>query len=593
MKSFNKNITLVVFLIITTGFNLLLSQTDEEKLKGLDEYIEQAMKDWNVQGTAVTIVKNGQVILAKGYGYRDKDKKLPVTPQTLFAIGSCTKAFTSAAVCMLVDEGKIDLDKPVITYMPTFKMQDDYVTMNMTPRDLMTHRSGLPRHDLVWYGSDKTRKEMFDVLRYLEPSKPFRTTFQYQNLMYMTAGYLVEQVSGKLWEDFVKERIFTHLEMINSNFSVHVSQTAPDYALPYMEEKDGKIKLMPFRQSDAIGPAGTINSNVTDMANWLIMQLNKGKFKDKEIVSEAMMKQMHTPYVTIQSNPTKEVYFNSYGMGWFITSYKGHFRVEHGGNIDGFSANVGMLPMDSIGVVVLTNMNGTLLTSIIRNTVFDRLLNLEDSDWNKKLLADRQKMLDAQKEQKKNEDANRVLDTEPSHSPEGFTGIYEHPAYGNLNITMYDDNLKASFNGLESMMRHYHYDVFELTDELFENMKLSFTTGISGKIEKVSAKLEQGVKDIEFTRVTEKKEISSNVLNKYVGNYDISGTIISITLRGKSLFMTVPGQPEYELIAASNNEFNLKGMDGFNVKFNSDSDGKVTELLSIQPNGTFTCKRKN
>ncbi|RPI14169.1 MAG: serine hydrolase [Ignavibacteriae bacterium] len=594
MKTLHKNIIFAVLFFFTANFYITYSQTgtDEEKLKGLDEYIEQAMKDWNVQGTAVAIIKNGQVIMTKGYGYRDVEKKLPVTPQTLFAIGSCTKAFTSAAVSILSDEGKVDLDKPVITYIPTFKMQEEYVTMNMTIRDLLTHRSGLPRHDLAWYGSDKTRKDLFDALRFLEPSKPFRTSFQYQNLMFMTAGYLVEQVSGKTWEEFVKERIFTPLEMNNSNFTISDMKLSSDYSLGYNEEKDGKVNVIPFRQADAIGPAGSINSNVTDMANWVILQLNNGKFKDKEIVSAGMMNQMHTPYMTIQSTPTKDVFFNSYGMGWFITSYKGHYRVEHGGNIDGFSASVGMLPMDSIGVVVLTNMNNTFLTSIIRNTIFDRLLELTDSDWNKKLLEDRQKMLDAQKEQKESEDANRIKDTEPSHPLEAYTGKFEHPAYGIIEITMNDDNLRVLFHTLETKLKHYHYDIFETTAEEFGGMKLSFITGTDGSINKISIPLEQGVKDIEFSRVVEKKEISTNILNKYVGDYEISGTVINISLRGNILYMMVPGQPEYELVASKDNEFNLKGLDGFKVKFNSDSDGKVTELLSIQPNGTFPAKRK-
>lgn len=591
MKNSYKSIILIIFFIVLANFSAAYSQ-DNDKLQGFDDYILQAMKDWNVQGISVAIVKNGNAILTKGYGYRDTEKKLPVTSQTLFAIGSSTKAFTSTAVCILDDEGKIDLDKPVINYIPSFKMWDDYVTLNMTPRDLLTHRSGLPRHDLAWYGSDKTRKELFDALRYLEPSKPFRTTFQYQNLMFMTAGYLVEQVSGKTWEEFVKEKIFTPLEMNNSDFSVSVMKASNDYSIGYNEEKDGKIKEIPFRTADAIGPAGSINSCANDMAKWVLFQLGNGKHNGQQIVSESKMQQMHTPYMTVPSKPSDDVFYNSYGLGWFITNYRGHTRIEHGGNIDGFSASVCLMPDDSIGVVVLTNMNNTLLTSVARNTAIDMLLGLESRDWSKKLLADVNKIKDAAKEIENKEDPNRIKDTEPSHPLKDYTGKFEHPAYGIVEITLNDDNLHASFHGLETNLKHYHYDIFSTAADEFGGLKLSFLTGIDGSINKITAPLEQGVKDIEFNRSVVAKQVDNALLNKYAGEYSIADMIITISLNGNNLTMTVPGQPTYELIPVKENEFKLKDLDGFSVRFNKDLDGNVTELLSIQPNGTFPAKKK-
>ena len=212
----------------------------KEPLAGFDSFVNQAIHAWEVPGLAIAVVKNGQVVLAQGYGFRDVDKKLPVTPKTLFAIGSCTKAFTTFVMGTLVDEGKLDWDKPVRTYIPELRLHDRVASELITPRDLVTHRSGLPRHDLVWYNATLSRKEIVDRLPYLEPTETFRSKFQYNNIMYMTAGYLVERLTGQSWEDAVRARIFTPLGMTGSNFSVKDSQKAADFARPY-DDRDDKI----------------------------------------------------------------------------------------------------------------------------------------------------------------------------------------------------------------------------------------------------------------------------------------------------------------------------------------------------------------
>ena len=234
-------------------------------LIGFDSFVNEAIKAWEVPGLALGIVKDGRIILAQGYGFRDIEGKLPVTPKTLFAIGSCTKAFTTFVMGTLVDEGKLDWDAPVRNYIPEFRMYDRVATELMTPRDLVTHRSGLPRHDLVWYNATISRKKIVDRLPYLVPSETFRSKFQYNNLMFMTAGYLVERVTGQSWEDTVRHRIFEPLGMTGSNFSVKDSQKTADFAKPYAD-RDDKVVEVPFRDISNAGPAGSINSNVEDMA---------------------------------------------------------------------------------------------------------------------------------------------------------------------------------------------------------------------------------------------------------------------------------------------------------------------------------------
>lgn len=567
-----------------------------KKLKGLDEAVEKVMKDWKVQGLAVAVVSKDKVLYAKGYGMRDKEKKLPVTTQTLFAIGSCSKAFTAATVCLLHQDDKLDLDKPVRTYLPSFKLHDSYAAENMTPRDLLCHRSGLPRHDLMWYGSPFSREELFSRLQYLEANEPFRATWQYQNLMFMTAGYLVEKVSGTSWEDFTKQRLLDPLQMSSTNFSVKSLSSGNDAAKGYGEKNDVVVEL-PYRNIDAVGPAGSINSNIVDMSHWAMMLVNGGKYNGKEVLNPSTVADLQRPtMVTPAQVPltNTESTYGAYGLGWFINTYRGHVLVQHGGNIDGFSANVGFLPYDSVGIVVLTNMNGTPAPTIVRNMIVDRMLGLHVIDLNKRILDEVRKGKEAQAKAKKEEDGDRVKGTQPSHSLAAYTGAYEHPGYGVIRITADNDGLIADLHGLVAKLRHYHYDIFEAKDsDLFDGAKVSFITNTGGEISELRMKVEPALKDATFTRKLEAIEIATSTLDKYVGEYDFGGQIAKVFVKGDAtLMLYVPGQPEYELVAVAENEFKIKILEGFKVKFTLDGDGKVTSLSSIQPNGTFNAKRK-
>lgn len=588
-----KNRIFVFLLSVILFFSVSINAQDFNSAE-YEKYVENAMKDWKVQGCAVAIVKSGKIVYAKGFGFRDVKSQLPVTPNTLFAIGSCSKAFTSASVCLMVDEGKLDIDKPVIEYYPNFKLQDDYITTHITLRDMLSHRSGLPRHDFAWYGADNlSRKDIVDGLRYLELSKGFREAWQYQNGMFTTAGFMVEIVSGEKWETIVAKKIFEPLGMKTSNFSVYDSQKSTDFAKPYAERND-EVKEIPFRSLDAMGPAGSINSSVNEMANWLIMQINGGKFEGKQVIGDGSLKQTQTPQMVVPGNISDEVFYNLYGMGWMITSYRGHLRIEHGGNIDGFSASACFLPKDSIGVVVLTNMDGTSLTSVARNYAIDRMLGLSEINWNDRLYSERKKATETMKEQKDKKDPNRVEGTEPSHPLKSYTGKFEHPAYGALEIIFKEDKLTIDYHSLKFDLTHYHYDLFEASSKEDDgpNLKVTFYTNAKGDIYKLSAPLQGGVKDIEFTRAVEKVEVEKSKLEKYSGEYEIMGTIAKISIRGGStLILTIAGQPDYELIPTGENDFNIKGLDGFSVKFTEDA-GKITEMIFNQPNGVFNAKRK-
>ncbi len=300
---------------------------------GFDVFVEQVMKDWKVPGLAVAIVKDGQMIYAKGFGYRDVKKGLKATPDTLFAIGSnAPRPSPATALAILADEGKLDWDKPVRNYLPDLMLHDGYATAHIRPRDLVTHQSGLPRHDMVWYGSPLSRREIFDRLRHLEPSKPLHAKYQYNNLMFLTAGVLIERISGATWEDFVRKKILDPLEMKTSNFSVNDSQKIADFSLPYGENKS-EVKEIPFRNIDTIGPAGSINSSVNEMSRWLLMQLGKGKYNGRQIISEKGLAETHTPQIVAGGDlKYDESFYSSYAIGWSVTSYEGvrRFHTEAG-----------------------------------------------------------------------------------------------------------------------------------------------------------------------------------------------------------------------------------------------------------------------
>ena len=594
-RSFHYSLGLLAsfFLLLIPALGRAQSSLPKE-LKGLDEFVEMRMKEWNVPGVAIAVVRDSQVVLTKGYGWANVEGKQRVDAGTLFAIGSSSKAFTATGVMQLVDEDKVDLDEPVITYVPDFKLYNDELTKNLTVRDLLCHRSGLPRHDVAWYGSGSTREELIAKMAYLEPNAQLRETWQYQNFMFMAAGYLIEQVTGQSWEAYTQKHLFDPLQMSNSNFSVIDLQKTANRAWPYQEE-EGEVKVMEYRNIDAIGPAGSINSNATDMANWLILQLNEGRFQGKQVISGTSLHETHKPQMVMPGDmTTDEIFYSSYGLGWMITSYRGHLRVEHGGNIDGFSASVCVMPRDGIGIVVLTNMNGTALTGVIRNYIVDKMLDLEVHDWNTELLEQRNKAREASLlATEEEDDLARVNGTAPSHAPADYVGLYRHPGYGQIEVRQKDDgSLEIGLNELGfSDLVHYHYDVFKV-ESAFGQLKFQFAYDLRGKISQLSSRLEPSLDaPIVFEKLAPELALSIEALKIYEGDYEVMGVTAEVRLHDDVLELTVPGQPTYTLVATKEHEFDLKDIEGYSVVFGLE-DGAVTSMSFIQPNGTFKATKK-
>lgn len=474
-------------------------------LEDFNTYMEQQLNVWKVPGAAVAIIKDQEIILANGYGYRDKESGLKVTPNTLFAIASCTKAFTAMAAEQLADEGMLDLDAPIKNYMPHFRMYDSFATERITIRDMLCHRSGLPRHDAIWYNSELTREEIIERLEYLEPNQDFRAKGQYQNIMYMVAGYLVGKLAGYSWEQRVQERIFAPLHMKSSCFSVDEMQLRDDYALAYID-KNGETQQIPFRNMDSIGPAGSINSNIIDMANWIMLHLNRGMLDGKQIVSEGRLDDMHTPHIPCEPSlwGKKELPLSCYGLGWCIEPYRGHQMLHHSGGIDGFTSLVSFLPHDNIGIVILTNKLASHLPKVVTYNIVDRLLGLKEIDWSGQIQKDQEKWEEQlNKQHDSNEPSINNIESNPPHPLIEYIGTYKHPGYGTMYVELEKEHLQFRYNSMTLPVTHIQGDLFETLYELPMKLKASFHADSNGNIHSLSLPLnmEVGAKETVFAKM--------------------------------------------------------------------------------------------
>jgi CubicO group peptidase (beta-lactamase class C family) len=470
---------------------LVAGAQGREPYPGLDAYINQAITQWKVPGLAIAIVRNDSVIYAKGYGVREVGRPDPVTERTIFAIGSSSKAFTAASIAMLVDEKKVALDASPGTYIPGFQMFDPQVTRDLTVRDLLSHRSGLARGELAWYGSPFDRDEIVRRVRYLEPSWTFRSQFGYQNIMYITAGQVVAKMSGKTWDEFVRERIFAPLGMTASSTTIRGLEAVTNKSSPHADVSD-TIRAIPWRDIDNAGPAGSINSHAVDMAQWVRLQLGRGMFGGQRLISARQADEMHQAQMVIRVDSasrasTPETHLKAYGLGWFLEDYRGRMVVHHGGNVDGFTALVAMMPEERFGVVLLANMNGTGLPTALMHEVFDKHLKAPTKDWAgeglKRLEASRARAREAQSRA-----PQRVAGTKPSLPLSGYAGTYTDSLYGDVVIQEQDGGLQLTFGSTwKGVLEHWHFDTFRVRFDtpVLPPVPVTFRLGAAGRIEGV------------------------------------------------------------------------------------------------------------
>jgi CubicO group peptidase (beta-lactamase class C family) len=463
------NFVLIIVLIshyLAPGQQLL---AQSNPLENLDAYIEKSMKEWQIPGLAIAIVKDDKVIFNKGFGVREINRNDRVDKNTQFAIASNTKAFTSHALGLLVQEGKISWDDPVIKYLPEFQLYDPLVTRKITIRDLLSHRSGLGTWagDWVWWGSTYTREEMISRIRFIEPASEFRTTYNYNNLMFLVAGEIIPKVTGKSWDEYLKTRFFKPMNMRATTTSIDNMDMTGNVAIPHSIRNE-KVIPVSYVNVDICGPAGAINSCTADLIHWLRLQLDKGVYDGKQLINTEIITETRKPHIMVpisseakKTNPFS--HFSAYGLGWFLRDYRGRLLINHTGGLDGMYSYFGLMPDEHIGVVILTNLDGHNLMRALAYHVYDVLLNLEFQDWSERYLKLAKE--DSIKEKGKRKKV-KIEGTKPTLKTSSFLGKYTSRLYGELEIYDQKGKIKVCLTphpSISGEIQHWQYDTFLVT----------------------------------------------------------------------------------------------------------------------------------
>lgn len=468
----------------------------------LDGLIHDAMALWEVPGLAVGITLGDDLLHLKGYGIRDIDNDAPVTPHTQFRICSLTKSFTAAGLALLVDEGRVDWNTRVREILPDFQLHDPAATEEITLDDLLSHRIGLPAHDRIWSPpGPRSRQQMVQAMRYLEPSKPHRDAFQYSNLGYVLAGTIAEKISGRSWEDFTTERLLSPLGFTHFGFTQEGLETAADHAHPHETENHHVMrgKLWPMRAT----PAGGLNTCASDLTRWMRLLMSGGRSTGKQLITESSINSMMTPRVHIRNSPSAEIGEIQYGYGLFCAQYRGLRTVFHTGSQPGWGALMTMMPDQRIGVVVLTNREPCPVREIITYAVFDRLLSLTPIDWfdvfRRRRLAELQ-----EGESEARAPANHPI--QPLHDPlEDLPGEYRHPAYGSICLDGVTPGMQWNWRGVSGVLEYQGNDSYQLKENGFPRypggLFVSCEKNPDGRVVALRSPLEPNVRDIVFQRV--------------------------------------------------------------------------------------------
>lgn len=483
MKSFTSTISC---LIISLIFSLqLTAQIKPEQISRLDSIYTKALSDWNVPGLGVAIVSHDSILLAKGYGITDMTTQQAVDANTLFALASNTKAFTSTSLAMLVDRGLLKWNDKVVEHLPWFTMYNSYVTAEMTIEDLLSHRSGLKTFsgDLIWYASNYSREEIIRKVRYLKPVYGFREHFGYSNLMFITAGELIPAITGRSWDDFVQEELLDKLQMNRSTLHVSDLNSLDNTAQPHTYV-DGELRQIPWLDWDNMGPAGSLISSANDMAKWLQMNLNNGIYNGDTLVSARQMHQLQSPRTIINVSPgakrmIPETNFRSYSLGWALMDYNGMKVVSHNGGYDGMISQTLFIPEADLGFVIMTNSLSSMYYPLMYHTL-DELLGVEGKkNWNEIILANITKNEERSKEETAKLEAARELNTKPSLPAKAYVGYYGSEVYDTVEIKQEGENLHIQFGRSPSFnaeLKHWQHDTYQIEFVAFPSLQKGYVS---------------------------------------------------------------------------------------------------------------------
>jgi CubicO group peptidase (beta-lactamase class C family) len=588
-----KSITIITCLCF---FSTLIFSQDidiQKKLIPFDKEMEQALKDWNMPGLGVGIVKNGKLVFVKGYGYRDYEKKLPITGNTLFQIASNTKLFTAISAGLLVNEGKLDWDKPIKNYVPSIQFYNNELNNTVTIRDMLSHRTGVSRHDLIWK-SNFNRTELFEKLKYLEPTQPLRQGFLYNNLMYAASGHIINLIEGKSWENFVQEKILMPLNMSNTVFNIASMKKHEDIFVPYNEKRDTNIlyKIPYFEETDGMGPAGSIISNINDLSHWLVALMNKGMYEGKQVISVAAVNATLEPSIVENNELMAQGYTEMqnpfYGMGRDIYVYRGHQLALHGGDLKGIHSQISYMPQDSLGVIVFVIGDNNLSYNSITYNIYEHLLGMSITPWSQRGLETKVARKKIGTEGRKKAMQGQVKNTKPSHPIEDYLGDFENEAYGIINIAKKDTNLIFTLHNIKLPLHHFHFDRFDTNnDEENGLFSLNFNTNPQGDIDRFIVSLDEG--EAVFLKKADTSLSRVETLTKFTGKYKIGTNIIELVLKNKN-HLTILAEPDLELIPYKPNIFKAKEFSDFIIEFVLEN-GKVIALKQKDGSGEYEIKK--
>jgi CubicO group peptidase (beta-lactamase class C family) len=562
-----------------------------KRLEGFDDYMATVLKDWNGPGIGVGVVVGDKLVFAKGYGYRDYGKKLPFTPGTVCPIASNTKLFTAVAAGMLVEDGKLTWDKPVHDSVPSIRFHNEQLNNTVTLRDMLSHRTGITRHDTIWFKSDFTRKELFERLKYLEPQEPMRQSFLYNNLMFAGVGYLIELQSGKTWEQFVRERILQPLDMKSTSYTIAEMVKAPEHGVGFTEKRDSfDLYQTPYYEDiEGVAPCGAIVSNIDDLSHWLIALMNAGVYHGQQVLPKDVLQQTLQPAISLPNTAAEqrgywELLNSAYGMGRWTASYRGHLIAYHGGDLPGFHSQVSFMPKDKIGVVVLVVGNHTApLYNYVSYNIYERLLGMDQTPWVQRGLDIRLKAKAAGKEARSKAGGDRVPSTKPSHALADYVGEYVNPAYGAMKIGLKDNQLQFDFHKVRMPLAHFHYDRFDTAnDEEDGQWSVNFRTNPQGDIDQAVMSLDEA--EAAFTKKPE--TIAPSLLTQLAGEYQTpTGTRLQVKYQEASgLSLVPPGAPPVPLTQVKGLRFRTPQFADVVFEFVV-QDGQVLALKQRDPGG--------
>ncbi len=564
-------------------------------LVGLDAQVEAVMERLNVPGLAVVVVAEGRVAFLRGYGWRDVEAQLPVTPQTIFPIGSVTKSFTSFLLGTLADEKKVDFFAPVRSVLPAFRLQDALAGERITLADMLTHRSGLPRHDAVWYGdSGLTRAELVGRLATLEPTARFRSRFQYSNLMFVAAGHVAEVASGQSWEQLVRDRVLEPLGMDRTGFSLAQAQALDDVARPY-RDRGHQIVPAPFRDVTLIAPAGGLWSSADDLGRWLQMLLARGTWQGRQLIDEgtltALMRPITPTRLAADDKALSQAY---YGLGWFVDTYRGRLRAYHGGNLDGFTTLVTLLPNERIGIAVLANAGGSGLPEALVRAVADRLLGRSGQDWLGRAAQLREGAWGVRSRIKEIRAKRRLAGSAPALPVDRYAGRYTNPGYGDLLIVESGAGLEMIYNRIHSPLDHWHFETFNVgssEDPSFEDLKLSFSLDDATSVTSVAVPFEPAASPIVFRRA-DPPQVPLDWPVDGFGAFLDGAAVVSVSRRDDRAWLSWPGVAEGELLPIWAGEARIAGPQPVRIRYAPASGSQAPSLVAYTPEAVRVASRQ-